>query len=61
MLTLDVNIPKANFMLFADGKGVRNIGIWHNRVGHVNFQRLKLMEKKILLDDALPSHGVKPT
>ncbi len=36
-------------MLFTHGKGVGNIGIWHKRVGHVNLQRLKLMEKKNLV------------
>jgi len=45
MFTLDVNMLKVNSMLFTHGKGVRNIGIWHKRVGHVNLQRLKLMEK----------------
>ncbi len=29
MFTLDVNMPKVNFMLFTHGKGVGNIGIWH--------------------------------
>jgi hypothetical protein len=50
MFTLDVNMLEVNFMLFTHGKGVRNIGIWHKRVGHVNFQHLKLMENKILLE-----------
>ncbi len=45
MFTLDVNMLKVNFMLFTHGKGAGDIGIWHKRVGHVNFQRFKLMEK----------------
>ncbi len=46
MFTLDVNMFEVNSMLFTHGKGVRDIGIWHKRIGHVNFQRLKLMEKQ---------------
>jgi hypothetical protein len=49
MFTLDVNMPKVNSMLFTHEKGVEDIGIWHKRIDHVNLQRLKLMEKKILL------------
>ncbi len=45
MFTLVVNMPKVNSMLFTHGKGTRDIGIWHKWVGHVNLQRLKLMEK----------------
>ncbi len=45
MFTLDVNMPKVNSMLFRNGKGAGDIGIWHKRVGHVNLQRLKLMDK----------------
>jgi hypothetical protein len=44
--TLDVNMPEVNSMLFTHGKGVGDIGIWPKRVGHVNLQRLKLMEKQ---------------
>jgi hypothetical protein len=36
-------------MLFTHGKGVGDIGIWHKRVGHVNLQHLKLMEKQNLV------------
>ncbi len=46
MFTLDVNMFKVNSILFTQGKGTKNIGIWHKWVGHVNFQRLKLMEKQ---------------
>ncbi len=49
MFTLDVNMPKVNSMLFTHEKRVEDIGIWHKRIDHVNLQRLKLMEKKILL------------
>ncbi len=53
MFTLDVNMFEVNSMLFTDGKGVRDIGIWHKRVGHVNFQRLKLIEKQNLIGGLL--------
>jgi len=49
MFTLNVNMPKVNSMLFTHRKGAGDIGIWHKRVGHVNFQRLKLMEKQNLV------------
>ncbi len=49
MFTLDVNMPEVNSMLFTHGKGARDIGIWHKQVGHVNLQRLKLMEKQKLI------------
>ncbi len=45
MFTLDVNMFEVNSMLFTHGKRDVDIGIWHKRVGHVNFQCLKLMEK----------------
>jgi hypothetical protein len=56
MFTLDVNMPKVNSMLFTHGKGAENIGIWHKRIGHVNLQRLKLMEKQNLIR-GLPKCG----
>jgi hypothetical protein len=49
MFTLDVNMPKMNSMLFTHGKGAGDIGILHKRVGHVNLQHLKLMEKQNLV------------
>ncbi len=58
IFTLDVNIPKVNSMLFAHGKGVGNIGIWHKRVGHVNFQHLKLMEKQSFVG-GLPKFAIE--
>ncbi len=36
MFTLDVNMHEVNSMLFTHGKGARDIGIWHKRIGHVN-------------------------
>jgi hypothetical protein len=53
MFTLDVNMPEVNSMLFTHGKGDGDIGIWHKRVGHVNFQRFKLMEKQNLVGGLL--------
>jgi hypothetical protein len=49
MFTLDVNMPEVNSMLFTHEKGAGDIGIWHKRVGHVNLQRLQLMEKQNLV------------
>jgi len=49
MFTLDVHMPEVNSMLFTHGKGAGYIRIWHKRVGHVNLQRLKLMEKQNLV------------
>ncbi len=49
MFTLDVNMLEVNSMLFTHGKGVGDIGIWHKRIGHVNLQCLKLMEKQNLV------------
>ncbi len=58
MFILDVNMPEVNSMLFTHGKGARNIGIWHKRVGHVNLQHLKPMEKQNLVG-GLPKFGTK--
>jgi transposase InsO family protein len=58
MFTLDVNMPEVNSMLFTHGKGAGDIGIWHKRIGHVNFQRLKLMEKRNLVG-GLPKFGTE--
>ncbi len=58
MFTLDVSVPEMNSMLFTHEKGAGNIGIWHKQVGHVNFQRLKLMEKQILVG-GFPKFGIK--
>ena len=45
MFTLDVNMPKIKDAMFAQGSGVvADIEIWHKRIGHVNVQRLKLMQ-----------------
>ncbi len=56
MFTVDVNMPEVNSMLFTHEKGVGDIGIWHKRVGHVNLQRLKLLEKQNLVG-GLPKFG----
>ncbi len=58
MFTLDVNMPEVNSILFTHGKGARDIGIWHKRVGHVNLQRFKLMEKQNLVG-GLPKFGTE--
>jgi len=58
MFTLDVNMLKVNSMLFTYGKGAGDIGIWHKQVGHVNFQRLKLMEKQNFVG-SLPKFGTE--
>ncbi len=58
MFTLDVNMPKVNSMLFTHGKKARDIRIWHKWVGHVNFQRFKLMEKQNLVG-GLPKFGTE--
>jgi hypothetical protein len=49
MFTLNVNMLEVNSMLFTHGKGVGDIRIWHKRIGHVNLQCLKLMEKQNLV------------
>jgi hypothetical protein len=56
MFTLDMNMLEVNSMLFTHGKGVRDIGIWHKRIGHVNLQCLKLIEKQNLVG-GLPKFG----
>jgi hypothetical protein len=58
MFTLDVNMPEVNSMLFTHGKGTEDIGIWHKRVGHVNLQHLKLIEKQNLVR-GLPKFGIE--
>jgi len=58
MFTLDVNMPEVNSMLFTHGKRAGNIGIRHKQVGHVNLQRLKLMEKQILVGSLVGTEKV---
>ncbi len=58
MFTLDVNMLEVNSMLFTHGKGAGDIRIWHKRVGHVNLQCLKLMEKQNLIG-SLSKFGTK--
>ncbi|MCO5614165.1 hypothetical protein L7F22_068446 [Adiantum nelumboides] len=50
MFTLNVNMPKMNAAMFAQGTGVvADIEVWHKRIGHANVQRLKLMQSKELV------------
>ncbi len=56
MFTLYVNMHEVNSMLFTHGKGAGDIKIWHKRVGHVNLQHLKLMEKQNFVR-GLPKFG----
>ncbi|MCO5582061.1 hypothetical protein L7F22_035952 [Adiantum nelumboides] len=50
MITLDVNIPKVNAVMFAHGSSVvADIEIWHKRIGHANVQRLKTMQSQELV------------
>jgi hypothetical protein len=53
MFTLDVNMPEVNSMLFTHGKGVGDITTWHKRIGHVNLQHFKLMDKQNLVGGLL--------
>ena len=37
MFMLDVNVPKMNAEMFAQGVGlVADVEIWHKRIGHIN-------------------------
>jgi hypothetical protein len=58
MFTLDVNMFEVNSILFTQGKGTRDIEIWHKWVGHVNFQCFKLMEKQNFVG-GLPKFGIE--
>jgi len=58
MFTLDVNMLEMNSMLFTHGKGAGDIRIRHKRVGHVNLQRFKLMEKQNLIG-SFPKFGTE--
>ncbi|MCO5599573.1 hypothetical protein L7F22_053679 [Adiantum nelumboides] len=50
MFTLNVNMPKMNAAMFAQGTSVVvDVEIWHKRIGHANVQRLKLMQSKELV------------
>ena len=47
MFTLDVNVPEVKVAMFLHGVGViADVDIWHKQIGHVNLQRLKLMQSK---------------
>ena len=50
MFTLDVNVSEVKVAMFAHGSGVvADTNIWHKRIGHVNMQRLKLMQSKVIV------------
>ena len=47
MFTLDVHIPEIKAAMFAHRtRVVADTDIWHKRIGHVNLQRLKMMQSK---------------
>ncbi len=59
MFMLDVEIPEVKVSMFANGYGVvADIDIWHKRIGHVNMQRLKLMQIKEIVT-GLPTFKVE--
>ncbi|MCO5608611.1 hypothetical protein L7F22_062824 [Adiantum nelumboides] len=50
MFTLDVNMPAVKAAMFAQGAGVvADVDIWHKRIGHVNEQRLRTMQSKLIV------------
>ncbi|MCO5572799.1 hypothetical protein L7F22_026558 [Adiantum nelumboides] len=50
MFTLNVNMPKMNAAMFAQGSDVvADVEIWHKGIGHANVQKLKLMQSKELV------------
>ena len=50
MFTLDADIPKVQAAMFAHERGViADIEIWHNRIRHVNIQRLKSMQTQSIV------------
>ncbi len=48
----------SEFHVIHTWKRAGDIGIWHKRVGHVNFQHFKLMEKQNLVR-VLPKFGIE--
>lgn len=59
MFTLDVNMPEVKSAMFAHGVGVvTDVDIWHKRIGHVNVQRMKLMQSKEIVT-GLPKFKVE--
>ena len=47
MFTLDVNVLEVKAAMFVHGASViADVDIWHKRIGHVNLQKLKLMQSK---------------
>ena len=58
LFMLDVNVPKMNVAMFAQGVGVvADVEIWHKWIGHVNVQRLKTMQSQELVT-VLPAFKV---
>ena len=50
MFTLNVNIPEVKVAMFAHGAGVfADTNIWHKRIGHVDVQRMKSMQRLKIL------------
>ena len=50
MFNLDVDVSKVKASMFVQGTGVvANIEIWHKCIGHVNVQRLKMMQSRELV------------
>ncbi len=49
MFTLNVNMFKANSMMFTHGKRVEDIGIWHMHIDRVNIHCFKSMENQNLV------------
>ncbi len=56
---LDVEILEVKAAMFANGSGiVADTDIWHKRIGHVNMQRLKVMQSKEIVT-GLPKFKVE--
>ena len=59
MFKLDVDILEIKVAMFAHGaRLVADTDIWHKRIGHVNLQRLKLMQSKEIVT-GLPKFKVE--
>ena len=59
MFMLDVEIPEVKAAMFANGsRVVVDTDIWHKKIGHVNMQRLKLMQSKEIVT-GLPKFKVE--
>ena len=50
MFTLDATLAQLKSIMFAHGSSiVKDLEIWYKRVGHVNIQRVQLIEKRQLV------------